>query len=474
MMAFVLGIALGVTLTGGFVWWAWMRKAQVGNRLAPPPGLEFVLDLFLRAQGADAVCLVGTDAEPVTLSRHDGTCPPERSDRLANRARLALAESREQVVREDGLICVGELGWGVGLAVPAPFVGSTEAVLGDVRQLLRELTSRDRLAPGRRGRGRDSFASSVDTLSGIAFGMCERARAISGRPTAVVLREPGSNTAKIIAVSTDANRRLLGVAVSPDSAVGRACVGDAPVVAESSAELWGRLSADRRQRSEQGTAYPLRDGSKGVGALVILGPHQLVDSSAWEQIMWLSADSGSQFAAAAAIKEAEDRARTDPLTGLPNRAALNEAMGGVAAGPCAVLAVDLDHFKRLNDSLGHAAGDAALKHVARIFNETLRQGDVAARVGGEEFALWLPGSGLDTALEIAERVRQAIEGSRLDWAGAPVSLTCSIGVASCPETATQVANLLPSADAALYRAKRGGRNQVEASRPSQAAVAGED
>jgi diguanylate cyclase (GGDEF)-like protein len=473
MTAFVFGMALGVTVTGGIAWWAWMRKLQTGTRSTPPPGLEFVLDLFLRAQGADAVCLVGTDVEPVALTRHDGSCPPERSDRLVNRTRIAQAESRDQVVREEGLICVGELGWGVGLAVAAPHQESPEAVLGDLRQILRELTARERLGAGRRGRRRDSFASTVDTLSGVAFGMCERARVISGRPTAVVLRE-GENTAKIIAVSTDANRRLLGVPVSPDSAVGRACVGDAPVVARSSTELWGRLSSDRRQKNEQGTAYPLRDGPKGVGALVILGPHQLVDSSAWEQIMWLSADSGSQFAAAAAIKEAEDRARTDPLTGLPNRAALNEAMGAVAGGPCAVLVVDLDYFKKLNDSLGHAAGDAALKHVALIFGETLRQDDVAARIGGEEFALWLPGSGLDTALEIAERVRLAIETSRLEWSGTPVPLSCSIGVASCPETATQIPNLLPAADAALYRAKRSGRNRVEASRPSAAAVAGED
>ena len=144
---------------------------------------------------------------------------------------------------------------------------------------------------------------------------------------------------------------------------------------------------------------------------------------------------------------------TDELTGLPNRRALERAMTGVRVGPASLLMVDIDRFKQLNDGFGHAAGDAALKHLAWIFRGALRDGDVAARIGGEEFALWLADTPLGTAVEIAERIREATANAKLSWAGSEFSMTCSIGVANVPDTVGEVANLRSAADAALYRAK---------------------
>jgi diguanylate cyclase (GGDEF)-like protein len=223
---------------------------------------------------------------------------------------------------------------------------------------------------------------------------------------------------------------------------------------------------DRRRSEEQGTAYPLRDGRQGVGALIVFGAIGDLDAEVRERVMWLAVDGGERFAAAAAVRQAEERAATDPLTGLPNRTALDQAMANAPSGPCAVLYVDLDHFKAINDRLGHPAGDEALRHIAGVLRAALREGDVPARTGGEEFVLWLPNTTKSAALEVAERVRRSVEESGWRWQGSEEGLTCSIGVAAIPDTTQQVANLTAAADAALYRAKRAGRNRVEEARPA--------
>ena len=307
----------------------------------------------------------------------------------------------------------------------------------------------------------EDLPSRLDTLLAIASGLCDRARIITGRPTAVVIRDPQTQTASVISVSNNADRRLIGVSVTPDSAVGRACMGDGGIAAGKSEDLFGREPADRRQKTGEGTAYPLRDGRDGVGALVIFGPNEDLDPAVRERVMELAVDAGPRFAVAAAVRAAEEGASTDNLTGLPNRAGLEGAMAHAPHGPCAVLCVDLDDFKKIDDELGHAAGDAVLKHVVRVFRGAIRDVDVAARVGGEEFVVWLPETDQKAAREVAERIRRAVADLEWEWAGAGVTLTCSIGVSARPETTSDIANLIPAADAALDRAKRAGRNRVE-------------
>ncbi|MFC0250644.1 GGDEF domain-containing protein [Massilia consociata] len=160
-------------------------------------------------------------------------------------------------------------------------------------------------------------------------------------------------------------------------------------------------------------------------------------------------------------------ATTDSLTGLANRYAfLGEAERAHSLArrlrqPVSLMMVDIDHFKKLNDRYGHAVGDAALRVFAQAAQSRLRAHDVLGRLGGEEFAVLMPATGLHDALEVAERLRVAVAAAALDAGGEPYGMTVSIGVAElAPDEAVSAA--LQRADKALYAAKRQGRNRVEA------------
>ncbi len=159
-------------------------------------------------------------------------------------------------------------------------------------------------------------------------------------------------------------------------------------------------------------------------------------------------------------------ASMDPLTGMLNRRGFAEATSRVidreanAGRPATVLIFDIDHFKSINDRFGHPAGDDILKLFATIVLSTLRITDLSGRIGGEEFAAFLPCS-LEESLIAAERVREAFESCGIAVEEGPVETTVSIGVAGGP-AGTELEVLLAAADAALYQAKRNGRNRVEA------------
>jgi diguanylate cyclase (GGDEF)-like protein len=158
------------------------------------------------------------------------------------------------------------------------------------------------------------------------------------------------------------------------------------------------------------------------------------------------------------------RSTLDPLTGLFNRNALEQRLSELDGQPCnpseglsyALLLCDLDHFKRVNDQFGHAAGDAVLQDVAYTMRAALRAGDSIYRVGGEEILVMLPGAGHEDAMEIAERLRIAVCERRP--VGVPVSL--SIGVAVAEAGTVDTEDMLSRADAALYAAKASGRDRV--------------
>ncbi|WP_293761047.1 GGDEF domain-containing protein [uncultured Aquitalea sp.] len=158
-------------------------------------------------------------------------------------------------------------------------------------------------------------------------------------------------------------------------------------------------------------------------------------------------------------------ARTDELTGLLNRRAvmgeleLQIARAQRYGGALAVLMMDLDHFKAINDEHGHAAGDLALKEVSAALREVSRRTDLLGRVGGEEFLVVLPAMAPEAALVAAERLRNAVAGLQVTWEGKPLQLSLSIGIAF--HRAEDVAdNLLRRADDVLYQAKHLGRNQI--------------
>ena len=166
-------------------------------------------------------------------------------------------------------------------------------------------------------------------------------------------------------------------------------------------------------------------------------------------------------------KELERLAHTDALTGLFNRRIfmqrLDEELERVRrhGSAVSVLLFDLDYFKRVNDTYGHDTGDVVLAAIARIATDVKRMSDVAARLGGEEFALLLPETDQQGAVQLAQRLRANIERHQyLSPAGAPLNVTASIGVATAVVAAKDVEKLLSSADRALYRAKNNGRNRV--------------
>jgi diguanylate cyclase (GGDEF)-like protein/PAS domain S-box-containing protein len=166
--------------------------------------------------------------------------------------------------------------------------------------------------------------------------------------------------------------------------------------------------------------------------------------------------------------ELKSLASTDPLTGLPNRrhfmTRLEEELSRVLRREgyrVAVLMLDLDHFKRVNDSLGHAGGDAVLRQFSSLLGEELRKGDMAGRLGGEEFAMVLPDCDRDTAGVFAERLRAKVERSFGAQAGQAALVTVSIGIAEIEVTDSSIDAALDRADTAMYRAKESGRNRIE-------------
>ena len=168
-----------------------------------------------------------------------------------------------------------------------------------------------------------------------------------------------------------------------------------------------------------------------------------------------------------ALSEAERRAQTDPLTGVLNRRSLLERLDAAclraqARGlPISLLFIDLDHFKAINDTWGHQAGDACLLAVIRPIQAELRQSDVIGRFGGEEFVVLLSSADAAAAQAIADRILQRVADLRVEGYGTPIQLTCSIGVASSETLGVWGEKLISQADAAVYAAKKSGRNQVK-------------
>lgn len=156
-------------------------------------------------------------------------------------------------------------------------------------------------------------------------------------------------------------------------------------------------------------------------------------------------------------------AMTDPLTGLLNRRALFGETAQDTPSNTAILLMDLDHFKTINDKFGHAAGDRVLRGFAEVIFSNIRTEDVAARLGGEEFCIVLAASSPKAAAAVAERIRATLEAKIFPTAAGPIRATVSVGIAirsSEPET---LQALLSRADAALYQAKAAGRNRVQIS-----------
>jgi diguanylate cyclase (GGDEF)-like protein len=160
---------------------------------------------------------------------------------------------------------------------------------------------------------------------------------------------------------------------------------------------------------------------------------------------------------------------TDALTGLINRRGLEAlalpavAQARRAGTPSVMIMADLDHFKMINDKHGHAAGDVVLRALGRVILETVREGDVAARIGGEEFAIFLPATTLEGAYALAERLRRDVAAGVPHPSGgeARVTVSCGLAAVGAGSGTNALDEALAAADQALYAAKRDGRDRVE-------------
>ena len=213
-----------------------------------------------------------------------------------------------------------------------------------------------------------------------------------------------------------------------------------------------------------GICTPLAVGGEVIGSVLLNRPRRY-ETAEEQQIRDSVFQAAPMLANLRNLAIAEMRAATDSLTGLPNKRAAGDTLKRMVAqasrtlSPLALLCLDLDHFKNINDRLGHPAGDEALAGVGAALRSALRESDFAARNGGEEFLVLLPNTDITGALFAAEKIRAAIAEIVLPGAGALV--TASVGVAVYPDHATNSDRLERLADAALYVAKRSGRDRVE-------------
>jgi diguanylate cyclase (GGDEF)-like protein len=220
---------------------------------------------------------------------------------------------------------------------------------------------------------------------------------------------------------------------------------------------------------------PLTAAHETFGALVLLcEPDYRLGRDQVETFRSAVNHLGLALRNALTFKEVKMRADRDGLTRIYNRHSFEERLVYEIKRrrrynhDLSLLMVDLDHFKQVNDTYGHKAGDMVLRKVGEILTETFRTTDLAARYGGEEFVVLLPHTSEEDAWKLAERIRESIQSSVFRFDGHEFSVTASIGVASVEAGAlTRDDDLLVKADKALYKAKNNGRNMVVISRPEQ-------
>jgi diguanylate cyclase (GGDEF)-like protein len=303
----------------------------------------------------------------------------------------------------------------------------------------------------------------------LAERVCEEAVLVSGGQRAAVVRWDASRAVgEVVAVSIGHTVQV-GQEVSVLSAVGEGinegrqviwqrAAGDAPVFADG----------EPRWRIGALVSSLLPRGKAVLGALVVDAdtpgafPEQVT-----RNLGLLAAIAVSPLEALWDYAEVERRAKTDALTGLWNRRHFTAELtrwqdqADRYAKPVSLVMVDVDHFKRVNDTHGHAAGDDVLRHVASLLRDGARTVDTVARLGGEEFAVLLPNTEAPGAAEVAERLRALVASRPVRVAnGTLLTVTASFGVAAYPAPTVQRDAFVAAADAALYAAKRDGRNRV--------------
>jgi len=480
MAAGVTALALLLALIAGAAagWWFARRRgaaalaAGVGPHLLPDPALDWLR----RSHEAIGVWVAELDpreegprAERIVDAERLGVAQIVAVDRRLERARDQEQSGVERM--ESGILVFhASAGAAVGLLLPVLSDAATLALAeDDLKRLLDGVRRRPQVVALAQAQADEA---SPESASSVGLRLAYQLERTLGAQVVVAARELPDTLVRdprapdlrvrVIGVSGKGDRRLLDTSLPEGSALGEVALGHRGDGVIDGDPLGG-VVADRRQRPGAVVLRQIRSADEAVGAVAIWPPGGRLPVGAAEAELTAALDhAGPRLYRARKADQQRSRAMADRLTGLLNRRGLEEIMsrqGGAKTG--SLIYADFDKFKSLNDSLGHPAGDAALAHFSKIILGQIRGVDAAARIGGEEFAVWLPGTELESGIRIAERIRIRLSTTSWDWQGRAWPLTASFGVAGCPETSQSLANLAAQADAALYVAKNSGRNRVE-------------
>ncbi len=442
-------------------------RAESGPRgvepmLAPDPALKWLAQAR-NAMGAWAATSIANGDRPVRWQR---TIPGSRlsstaAETIEQRLAILCQQTGSGTERLDAgtLVYSAATGLGAGMLLPGDSgAAALKEAQDDLAALLDGLARRPMV-----DQAIVEAEQPIESLGSIGLRLAYQMERILSAEVIVAVDTAAG--VRVIGTSSRADRRLLDNLAQPASPVYQVARGEVGSLT-SIADPLGGIVHDRRSHFTPAIIYPIKTGEQTVGAVAIwtdddgapIGP---VIAEVQEALR----NAGPRIARARKLEEEGAAAITDPLTGLKNRRALDDEMHRVGVSQGTLIYADCDKFKLLNDTLGHPAGDAALVHFARLIHDTIRGADVAARIGGEEFAVWLPGASLVYGAKVAERIRIKLGTSTWDWQGRSWPLSASFGVAAVPDTTRSVANLPAQADAALLEAKRQGRDRVETARP---------
>lgn len=460
---------IGAGLVAG--WWLARRRAAPGGMatiagattdLLPEPALDWLR----RSHGALGVWATEPSANPneVRVIR--------ALDRRLDRDEASFLEQRLRRAREQELNGAERLDGGLFLFRAAAGTATAIYLAGDARDearrgadqditLLLDTMRRREIAIGLGVSTSGTHASALETVDSVGRRLALQLARITHGSALVAARQ--RDQVRVVGVSRNADARLEGRVLQLELPLARVARGLMEAHVPETDPLGAEEVGDRRQPRIRPFLFPISVGNITVGAVAIWppGPDGLSPAVLADLRAALS-KAAARLSRAMEAHVLREEAFHDNLTGLLNRRGLEQETNRVGITAGAMIAADLDEFKKLNDALGHPAGDAALQHFARIVREQIRDEDRAARVGGEEFSIWLPNASLALGVRVAERIRVKLGTTHWDWQGRAWPLRASFGVAACPETCRRVENLAAQADSALYVAKRSGRNRVEA------------
>ena len=312
--------------------------------------------------------------------------------------------------------------------------------------------------------------------------ICETTLQVTSATEAALVRWRGDDEKGWVQFATPGWQHKAPFPLGPESLVARTCLSGTMFVHDDVAKMSGGVSLffDNDEAWTKGAIaiVPLELQNRVIGAIVAAGPPKvMIPTEEARNVALLGALAATSLEMVWEIEEVSRRARTDALTGLANRRAFDEHLSHLLAHAdrfghaLSLILVDVDHFKNVNDTWGHEAGDVVLKHIASTLQAGVRAVDVCARFGGEEIALLLPQTALPGATELADRLRQAIGERSVIWQGNEIPVTVSCGVACYPDGVLTKEALFAAADRALYEAKSAGRNCVKSAVPKPTGIA---